>query len=76
MITFHLFIDYGELMAAEDYLPEGWESEFYGSNWKNDERMLPEHLSCKHSKRKQYKNFDICLNCFAQLKKITSSSQD
>ena len=54
-------------MAAEDYLPEGWEADYHGKNWTNDERMLPEHLSCQHLERKQYKDFDICLNCFAQL---------
>lgn len=42
---------------------------FYGENWINDEQMLPEHLSCQHPKRKEYKDFDICLNCFEQLKK-------
>ena len=53
-------------MAAEDYLPEGWEVDI-DANWRNDEHMLPKHLECQHHKRKQYKDFAICLNCFTQI---------
>ena len=59
-------------MSAEDYLPPDWESTL-ASNWRNDEQMLPEHMSCQHTKREHHRGFDICKNCFRQLRPVKSA---
>lgn len=59
-------------MAAEDYLPGDWDDTYFGTNWKNDERMLKE----KKQMAEIWKPQDITVYCNWRDVIMTEASDD